>query len=345
MVNEVIGNHPRRTGLLALLTAAALLALAPVVHADAPAGEQKKTQKARKAPPAAEKPADTTTSAAPAETPMPAETETPAAPVATETTEAPAEATLSTEQAGRTTPLPGTVTATTMTTNNTRDHWWEFSGGWEADTHDTGYAFAGPSYHHRLSDDVSLNAGIHATNLEYAFENGVGGETEVHAPGFSPNVGLRFGRKNWIQGSAGLEVRRYRTEITDATDLMVSDDKDTRVGMSLGASAWLVPSSRSNVHAMIHYGTASKYTWGRLAARHQISNFSWHGPVTLYAGAEGIGQGNEDIRSWMAGGLLEFLIHRTSLSIMGRAGYKHSSFDIGPDKTGPYFGIGLWKRF
>jgi hypothetical protein len=26
-------------------------------------------------------------------------------------------------------------------------------------------------------------------------------------------------------------------------------------------------------------------------------------------------------------------------------GYKQSSFESGPDKTGPYFGIGLYKRF
>jgi hypothetical protein len=28
-----------------------------------------------------------------------------------------------------------------------------------------------------------------------------------------------------------------------------------------------------------------------------------------------------------------------------RVGYKRSTFESGPDKTGPYFGIGLYKRF
>jgi hypothetical protein len=32
------------------------------------------------------------------------------------------------------------------------------------------------------------------------------------------------------------------------------------------------------------------------------------------------------------------------MSLMFRAGYKRSSFDVGADKTGPYFGINFYKR-
>jgi hypothetical protein len=142
----------------------------------------------------------------------------------------------------------------------------------------------------------------------------------------------------------GLDLDREHREITDDVGI-VEDNRHTRVGVSLGTQAWWNPTRRSNVFAQISYGTASNYTWGRLAAKHQITNMDWHGPITLYLGAEGIGQGNSDIRSWQGGGLLEFVFTHAQLSLVGRGGYKRSTFDVGPDKTGPYFGVGLWKRF
>jgi hypothetical protein len=220
----------------------------------------------------------------------------------------------------------------------------ELVGGYEGDSHHTGYGFLGPHYIHRLNDDVKLIAHIHFTHLTYAFANGLGGTTEVTAPGISPAIGLRIGQKNWVQFSTGLDVKREQRDITNRAGLL-SSNRETKVGMSLGADGWWNPSRRSNVHAMVNYGSASKYTWGRVAAKHQVSNFDWQAPVTFYLGAEGIGQGNQDITSWQGGGLLEMLIHRSELSLMARGGYKRSTFNVGPDKTGPYFGVGLWKRF
>jgi hypothetical protein len=245
-------------------------------------------------------------------------------------------------QTGVQTPLPGTVA--TVPSRETRPPRWELVGGFESDSHDTSYGFIGPSYHRPLSDNLSLKFRVHATHLRYEFENDLGGETRVSAPGVGPGIGLRYGRKNWVQFTTGVDVKRERREITGAGGL-IATERDTRYGLGVGADAWLTPTRRSNVHAMLHYGAASKYTWGRLAARHQVTNMDWHGRHTLYLGAEGVGQGNEDIRSWQLGPIAELVFARTQLSLQVRGGYKRSSFDRGPDKDGPYFGVGLWKRF
>jgi hypothetical protein len=239
-------------------------------------------------------------------------------------------------------PRPGTVT--TVPSGQTRPPRWELVGGFESDSHDTSYGFVGPSYHRPLNDKLSLKFRVHATHLRYEFENELGGQTRVSAPGIGPGIGLRYGRKNWVQFTTGVDVKRERREITGNGGLSVIE-RDTRYGVGVGADAWLTPTRRSNVHAMLHYGAASKYTWGRLAARHQVSNMDWHGRHTIYLGLEGVGQGNEDIRSWQVGPLAELVFARTQLSLQARGGYKRSSFDRGPDKDGPYFGVGLWKRF
>jgi hypothetical protein len=221
---------------------------------------------------------------------------------------------------------------------------WDVSGGYENDSMDTSYGYFGPSYHRPLSDSVSLRLSLRANHLHYEFDNGIGGRTEVSGPGLSPGVGLRFGRRNWVQGSVGLSIRDEERVITGRNGF-VSTEKDTRTGLSLGADAWWNTSRRSNIHAMLHYGAVSNYTWGRVAGRHQVTNFSWRAPVTFYLGAEVVGQGNEDIRSWQVGPTLEMALGRSGFSLTARGGYKHSSFDEGEDQTGHYLGVGLWKRF
>ena len=278
--------------------------------------------------------------AAQTSTPPPAGSE----PVATDGQDGTtATATADAQTPGQQVPLPGTVT--TVPSAEQRSPWWEFNAGYEGDTHETGYGFLGPGYAHPIGDGkLVFKAHVYATHLRYEFDNGLGGTTEVNSPGLVPAVGLRYGRKNWVQVMAGPDIDREHREITDDIGI-VEDNRKTRVGVSLGTQAWWNPTRRSNVFAQLSYGTGSDYTWGRLAAKHQISNMDWHGPVTLFLGAEGIGQGNQDIRSWQGGGLLEFVFPHAELSVMGRGGYKRSTFDRGPDKTGPYFGVGIWKRF
>ena len=115
--------------------------------------------------------------------------------------------------------------------------------------------------------------------------------------------------------------------------------------MALGADVYYNLTKRDNLQGIVHYGTEDGYLWSRAAYKHQMTNHSWRSNVTMYLGAEGITQGNDDIWSNMIGGMAEFLIVPARLSLMARSGYKHSSFERGEDKTGPYFALGLYKRF
>lgn len=241
------------------------------------------------------------------------------------------------------TPLPGQVVTTPSEAR--RDPYWEINGGYEGDSRDTGYAFFGPVWNKPLRDNLTLQARVYLHHLRYEFPNADGGETEVEAPGVGPAVGLKWGRRNWVKASTGLNFRREERKLEDALGRTIREDEDTEVGLSLGGEAWWNPTSRSNVHAMLSYGTLSDYVWGRVAAKRQLTNADWSGRHTLYLGAETIGQGNEDIRSWSVGPILELAFARTSLSLQARGGYRRTMFDHGDDDDGAYFGVGLWKRF
>jgi hypothetical protein len=225
-----------------------------------------------------------------------------------------------------------------------REPYWDFNAGYEGDSNDMSYGFLGPGFNRPINDRLSLVGRLNLSHLRYEFENGLGGRTEVTAPGISPAIGLRYGRRNWVRFTTGVVVRREERTFNDAFG-PVRTEEDTRVGLSLGADAWWNVNRRANVHAMLHYGAASSYIWSRLAAKHQVSNFDWRGPITLYLGAEGVAQGNDDIRSYQIGPLAELNFAGSDLSLTVRGGYKRSTFEIGESDSGPYFGVGLWKRF
>jgi hypothetical protein len=96
------------------------------------------------------------------------------------------------------------------------------------------------------------------------------------------------------------------------------------------------------VQGLLNYNTSDKYTWGRLGFKEQVSNLKYQGLNTAFVGVEGIAQGNKDIRSVQAGGFIE--VSHLHVSVMFKAGYKRSMFNVGPDKTGPYFAIGYYQR-
>lgn len=222
---------------------------------------------------------------------------------------------------------------------------WEMIGGYEGDTHDVGYSFFGPGYNHPISEKVAITGRVTGRYLEYKFANGLGGETRVTSPGFSPAIGVRFGRGTTVKFTVGYAGKREHRMITDRLGQRVSDTRRWRSGVSLGSDLYWNLTRRDNIHAMAHFGTEDNYLWSRVGYKRQVSNFGWRDNLTLYLGAEGITQGNEDLWSNNVGGLAEVLLVPSRLSIMFRAGYKHSSFDVGEDKSGPYFGVGLYKRF
>ena len=219
---------------------------------------------------------------------------------------------------------------------------WELIGGYEADTHGSAYAFFGPSYVRPIRPGFAWTARAFGNYLAYEF-SGADGDTEVRSPGISTAVGVRFGEKSFFGVSAGPEVKWRRTELTRPNGQTVSSS-DTVVGANVGAEAYVNPTSHNNLHGIVNYGTADEYTWARLGFKEQVSNRNWQGPTTAFVGVEGIAQGNSDIKSTQFGGFFEITRVPSNLSLTFRAGYKKSTFDVGPDKTGPYFGVGFYKR-
>jgi hypothetical protein len=222
--------------------------------------------------------------------------------------------------------------------------YWALIGGYEWDTHGSSYGFLGPHYTHPFGDGhMAWTARVFGNYLTYEFSD-LTKTTKVRAPGGSASVGLKFGTTNFLAVSAGPSVSWRHEEITTNAGVKTEND-ETRTGLNLGGEASFNPAPPSNIQILGNYNTADKYAWGRVGAKVQVTNRSWKDSTALFLGAEAIAQGNEDITSTQFGGLFEVNFVPSKLSLMFRAGYKRSTFDVGAAKTGPYFGIGLYKRF
>jgi len=233
----------------------------------------------------------------------------------------------------------------TSVPSDTQEPFWELIGGYEGDTHNAGYGFVGPAYNHPLSENLAITGRFFDTYLHYKFANGFGGETTVHSPGISPAIGLRFGHGTTFKVTVGYSGKDEHREITDRAGHIVSDDKHWISGVNFGGELYWNLTKRDNIHALANFSTADDYLWSRAGYKRQVSNLDWKGHTTVYVGGEVITQGNKDIWSNSVGGLVELLFVPSHFSVMGRVGYKHSSFDVGDAQDGPYFGIGIYKRF
>lgn len=221
--------------------------------------------------------------------------------------------------------------------------WWELIGGYEWDTHGSGYAFFGPGYVRPIKPGLAWTASVFPNYLHYEFDQ-PSGTTKVRSPGVSSMFGLRFGEKNFFKVGAGPEVKLRTTEFRAANGTVASEKTDARYGASIGAEMYVNPSPRNNIHALVNYGTADKYTWGRIGAKRQMNNLDWQGRHTTFLGVEAIGQGNDDIKSTQFGGFVEFGLVPSQVSLAFKAGYKRSTFPSAPDKKGPYFAVTFYKR-
>ncbi|MDQ3070136.1 MAG: cellulose biosynthesis protein BcsS [Acidobacteriota bacterium] len=232
---------------------------------------------------------------------------------------------------------------TAQTTPASMAPYWELIGGVEGDTDGMMYAFFGPSWTRPLNDTTRLQLTARGNFLKYEFEEN-GGVTEVSGPGISTQVGLKFGDRHTFKIGAGPSFKWRNEKFTAANGTETEFDGDMEVGISVGADASLNPTRRDNVHALVNYNTEDKYMWSRLGYKHQISNYNWQETFAHFIGAEGILQGNDDIRTMMLGGLFEFVHAPSSTALMVRGGYKKSTFDVEDDRTGPYVGVNFYKR-
>ena len=233
---------------------------------------------------------------------------------------------------------------TTTHTSTVAKPYWAPIGGFEADTHGSGYGFFGPSYVHPITDNFAVTGQIFGNYLYYEYPNFNGvGVTKVQSPGASTQAGVRFGSRNWVQFLAGpsFKSRRISKEMADGT---VQTTNDTKVGLSLGGDVYVNPTKTSTMMGIVSYGAEDKYTWSMVNYKQQISNFNWSGKVAHFVGGEFIAQGNKDITSQQFGGFFEFSHVPSSISVDFRAGYKTSKFDFGPSEKGPYFAVGFYQR-
>jgi len=213
--------------------------------------------------------------------------------------------------------------------------YWALIGGYEWDTHGSSYGFFGPHYTHPFGNgNVAWTARVFGNYLTYEFSD-ASKTTKVRAPGGSASVGLKFGTKNYFAVSAGPSVSWRKETVTFNTGAKTETD-DTRVGVNIGGDIYANPTPKSNVQILGNFNTADKYSWGRIGAKVDVA-------PKVAVGGEVIAQGNTDIKSVQFGGLIE-VRPASQMSLMFRAGYKRSSFDVGADKTGPYFGINFYKR-
>src|SRR5207245_572104 len=72
---------------------------------------------------------------------------------------------------------PEATAVVDLPTHTVRPAWWELIGGFEGDTHQTGYGFLGPAYIHPLSQNLALHFHLFGNYLFYEFTNDLGGRT------------------------------------------------------------------------------------------------------------------------------------------------------------------------
>jgi hypothetical protein len=225
-----------------------------------------------------------------------------------------------------------------------RPAFWSTTAGFEGDTHNTGYGFIGPTYSKPISPNLALVAGGNVNYLFYEYPNGAE-RFVVHSPGVSMRGGVKLGGQNYVELGAGPSIKRQHTAVHDGTtDTVMRSFDRTIVGLNMGADIWVDPTKHNNVYGIVDYTTSDNYLWSRLAYKEQIANHDWSGKITPYVGIEGVAQGNRDVRSTQFGPFVEIVHVPSSLSIQLRGGWKRSTYQFGPDKTGPWFAIGFWRR-
>jgi hypothetical protein len=218
---------------------------------------------------------------------------------------------------------------------------WEFLGGWEADAHSNGYAFTGVGYIQPFTSGFALATRVSTGYLYYRFpENG--GETKVTSPGAALLVGPRLsGQRMNLTVTGGAEARTIIRKT--ATPSGQARSSESEVSAVINGTLWARLSASCDLLYIAHYEGANKYIWTRGTAKYRVTKQDKSSSV--FVGPEVTAQGNADIKSLQAGGMMEVYHKPGSLSLNIRTGYKLSTFAAGPSQAGPYWGLGFYKQF
>jgi len=216
-------------------------------------------------------------------------------------------------------------------------------GGWEEDSHASGFAFYGLSGTYTLRDPIALLGKVEGSYLYYQY-----GSSDDLTRVTSPGVRLMSGIKVQLKGSmgfllGGVEQRWNRTVERSSTGVLSAHTDPQRAAVVQGmidarlSKAW-------SMNLFADYGAANHYRFTRLALKRQV-HFGPVPPGILFLGIEGIAQGNKDIFTVQEGGLIELHLGRGPASVMVKAGNKESWSSDHSHQGGAYVGIGLYTQF
>ncbi len=222
----------------------------------------------------------------------------------------------------------------------------ELFGGWEGDTNIQGYAFVSLGVAGPLTPRISVAARITSSYLYYEFPEG-SATVDVTSPGVDFLVGPRLavGDGGSLLVVGGVELRRNTEEAADRVKGTVTKEEDNRTAARAQALLYL-PFRQQNVGMLlVDYGDANQYIFSKLVLKRRVTALREGTTTSAMLGVDVTGQGNDDVRSFQVGGLIELSFVNVPLNIGLRAGYKRSRFADDTSWDGAYFGADFYTRF
>ncbi len=215
----------------------------------------------------------------------------------------------------------------------------ELVGGWEGDGPD-GYAFLSPAWGVDLGGGDSLVFRGAASYLYYTTHD-AGGSTDVSSPGGSLGLAFRYRTPRLtLTFGPGYEARQTRRSPATGTSETVQER-----GFTLQGDAYFQATRLTTLTAIASYGDANRYAWARAGLKRQVTNTSFTEPTALLLGVELTGQGNYEIHTAQAGGLLEVAFLKAHGSLQLRGGFSRSTYRDGSRQQRAYFGLGFYRAF
>ncbi len=215
----------------------------------------------------------------------------------------------------------------------------ELIGGWEGGPAN-GYSFGSSVFSFPASGSGSFVVRPTASFLYYNYRDSEG-FTDVTSPGIGITMGyrLRAGRLTLTAGP-GVETRWEHRRYAGGGKL----DK-TQLGATALGEAFFQANRLTNLNVISNYTQNDRYTWIRGGLKRQVTNRDFERATALLVGPEITGQGNRDVREYQTGGVLEWALLASHVSIQFRSGYSRLQFRDGTLTTRPYIGVGFYSSF
>ncbi len=219
----------------------------------------------------------------------------------------------------------------------------ELIGGWEGDSFQQGYGFLAVGPLVRAGPDVSIPARLTGSYLYYDFISD-GQTTKVRAPGLSGMTGLRLGGDaGSLTLLGGAEWRNERRELLGGSTPATTQGKWGGIAQVEGN---LPLTQRWSAFLLGSYAGAARYLYGLGWLQAQLNNLEWRsGATTLFAGLEGVRQGNNESSGAQGGAFLSLSLGGSGVSLRLHGGYKETWSPGTAHRRGGYGGLGFYKSF